>query len=95
MLEHLAKFGQDGVFSPEEIRVLVAAFDAAWASAKASGAPIMEDRYRDTARNTLAKAIIQVAIDGERDERRLKDAALLALSKANLRSPRPSSGRLE
>jgi hypothetical protein len=91
MLEQLAKFGQDGVFSPDEIRILVAAFDAAWASAKASGAPIMEERYRDTARNTLAKAIIQVAIDGERDERRLKDAALLALSKTSLRSPRPRS----
>jgi|HubBroStandDraft_6_1064221.scaffolds.fasta_scaffold90701_3 hypothetical protein len=92
MLEHLAKSGHEGVFSPEEIRILVAAFDAAWASAKASGAPITEDRYRDTARNTLAKAIIQVAIDGERDERRLKDAALLALSKTSLRSPRPRSG---
>ena len=92
MLEHLAKSGHEGVFSPEEIRILVAAFDAAWAPAKASGAPITEDRYRDTARNTLAKSIIQVAIDGERDERRLKDAALLALSKTSLRSPRPRSG---
>jgi hypothetical protein len=88
MLQQIAKFGEEGVFSPEEVRALVAAFDAAWASVKSSGAPFSEDRYQTAARDILAKAIIQAAKGGERDERRLGEAALLELSKSNLRKPR-------
>jgi hypothetical protein len=37
-------------------------------------------------RAILAKHIIEAAKDGERDQRRLRDGALLALAQSNLRS---------
>ena len=86
MLKQIAKSGED--FSPEEIRTLVAAYDAAWASVKSSGAPYSEDHYQAAAREILAKTIIQAAKGGERDKRCLRDVALLELSTATLRKPR-------
>jgi hypothetical protein len=93
MRQQIAKSGEEGVFSPGEIRTLVAAFEAAWASVKSSGAPFSEDRYQAAAREILAeilaKTIIEAAKHGERNEHRLREAALLELSKANLKRPRP------
>jgi hypothetical protein len=40
----------------------------------------------DTARAILAKHIIAAAKDGERDEGRLRDGALVALAQSNLSS---------
>ena len=91
MRQLIAKSGEEGVFSPEEIRTLVAAFDAAWASVKSSGAPFSEDRYQAAGREILAKAIIQAAKEGERNEHRLREAALLELSKANPKKAAPWS----
>jgi hypothetical protein len=88
VLQQLAKLGEAGAFGPEEVHVLVAAFEAAWGSVMSSGAPFSEPAYRDTAREILAKAIIQAAKKGEYDERKLSDAALLQLSRANLRRSR-------
>ena len=51
-------------------------------------APFSEPAYRDTAREILAKAIIQAAKKGEYNQRKLSDGALLQLSKANLRRSR-------
>jgi hypothetical protein len=84
ILQLIAKLGEDGVFDPQAVTVLVAAFDAAWASVRSSGAPFSEERYREAAREILAKAIIRAAKAGERDVRRLTDGALLELSKTNL-----------
>jgi hypothetical protein len=86
MLRLIAKLGEQGTFGPEEVRILVAAFDAAWTSVKSSGAPFSEERYTEIGREILAKAIIQAAKLGERNEHNLTDGALLALSKVNLRS---------
>jgi hypothetical protein len=91
MLQQIAKLGEQGAFDPEEVRVLVAAFDAAWASVLASGAPFAEPGYHEAARGILAKCIIQAAKNGERDRRKLSDAALLQLSKTNLRGSRTNS----
>jgi hypothetical protein len=68
----------DGVFFPEEIEILVAAFDDAWAKLQASRAPFAENAY--DAREILAKHIIMSAQRGERNRRRLTDDALLHLS---------------
>jgi hypothetical protein len=91
MLQQISKLGEEGAFGPEEVRILIAAFDAAWASVIASGAPFAEPIYHDAARTILAKSIIQSAKGGERDQRRLSDAALLQLSKTNLRGSRGHS----
>ena len=81
MLRKLSELGEEGVFAPEEVRILVAAFDD-WGTVKSSGAPFSAPGYQETARNILAKFIIQGAKNGERDERALTEGALLQLSRA-------------
>ena len=77
------------VFDPEAIRVLTAAFDHAWQGLQNSGVRFDSDRQSEQARNALAKYIIEQARQGERDERRLRDGALLQYTQSNLKnSPR-------
>jgi len=84
LAEHL------GVFDPDEIRILVAAFDKAWEAVQASGVIFDTKAKADTARAILAKHIIAAAKDGEYDQGRLRDGALVALAQSNLRNaPRP------
>jgi hypothetical protein len=75
-----------GVFAPDEIRILVTAFDKAWEAIQASGAIFDTDAKIQLARATLAKHIIEAAKQGERDQGRLRDGALVALAQSNLRS---------
>ena len=85
MLQKIAEYGE-GAFAPEEVRILVAAFDAAWPSVLSSGAPFAQPAYHERARDTLAMSIILDAKCGESDERKLTDGALLRLSKIKLRN---------
>ena len=83
LAEHL------GVFDPDEIRVLAAAFDKAWEAVQASGVTYPKAEA-ELARAILAKHIIAAAKDGEFDQGRLHDGALVALAQSNLRrAPRP------
>ena len=75
-----------GVFDPGDIRILVGAFDKAWEAVQASGEVFDSKARVDTARAILAKHIIAAAKDGERDEGRLRDGALVALAQSNVRS---------
>jgi hypothetical protein len=75
------RFEAERAFDPETIKLLVDAYESAWASLHSSGAPFAEERYADAARDIIAKQIIGMARDGERDPRKLADGALLALSK--------------
>ena len=75
-----------GVFDPDDIRILVGAFDKAWEAVQASGEVFDSKARVDTARAILAKHVIAAAKDGERDEGRLHDGALVALAQSNLRS---------
>jgi hypothetical protein len=75
-----------GAFDPDEIRILVAAFDKAWESVQASGAIFDTDAKTQLARAILAKHIIEAAKQGERDQGRLRDGALVALAQSNLRN---------
>jgi hypothetical protein len=74
-----------GVFDPETVSLLVGAFDDAWESLISSGAPFAQDRYQATAREIIAKHIVDLARLGERDRRRLTESALLELSRVNLK----------
>jgi hypothetical protein len=74
------------VFDPDDIRILVGAFDKAWEAVQASGEVFDSKARVDTARAILAKHIIAAAKDGERDEGRLRDGALVALAQSNVRS---------
>jgi hypothetical protein len=80
----LDKDAEAGVFEPDAVRILVAAFDAAWQSVQASGIHLT-DKGIELTRATLAKYIIAQARQGERDEARLRDGALLHLAQSNLR----------
>ena len=75
----------EGVFDAQAIGILVGAFDDAWRSLMSSGAPFAQDRYRDKAREIIARHIIEMARLGERDKRKLIDSALLELTQANLK----------
>jgi len=85
--------GHLGAFDPDEIRILVAAFDKAWESVQASGAIFDTDAKTQLARAILAKHIIEAAKQGERDHARLRDGALLALAQSNLRNAPPPPPR--
>jgi len=73
------------VFDPDAIRVLTTAFEHAWQKLEHSGARLDPD-HRSEARNILAKYIIEQARQGERDDRRLRDGALLQYSRTNFMS---------
>ena len=75
-----------GVFDPDAVRTLIAAFDGAWQSIKASGARL-SGQQSELTRELLAKYIIQQARQGELDQCRLRDCALLHLAQSNLRCP--------
>jgi hypothetical protein len=62
------------VFEPEDIPSLTAAFDAALSKLR------LKDR-KDPITTAVAKAIIQLAKDGERDPKKLCDEALKILGK--------------
>jgi hypothetical protein len=78
LAEHL------GVFDPEDIRILVAAFDKAWDTVQASGVTFDTTAKAEIARAILAKHIIAAAKAGEYDQGRLRDDALVALAQSNL-----------
>jgi hypothetical protein len=67
----------NGVFYPEEVEILTAAFDDAWAKLQASRAPFAEEAYACAVRESLAKQIIMAAQRGERNIRYLSQDALL------------------
>ena len=64
----------DHSFGPEDIANLTAAFEAALARLA------LTDR-KDPLTTAVAKAVIQLAKDGERDPERLRDGALRTLGK--------------
>jgi hypothetical protein len=75
-----------GVFAPDAVRSLIAAFDGAWQSIIASGAKL-SGQQSELTRELLAKYIIEQARQGELDECCLRDGALLHLAQSNLRCP--------
>jgi hypothetical protein len=89
MLNHLPA----GVFDPETVDILVGAFDDAWTSARASGAPIASEDYTVRAREILAKAIIEMAAGGERNRHKLTEGALFQLSRSQMRKSEGRPGK--
>jgi hypothetical protein len=75
-----------GVFDPDDVRVLVAAFEDAWRLLAGGGVKFETDDDRNAMRNEIAKFIIEQARTGERDQRRLRDAALLYYARLTSKS---------
>jgi hypothetical protein len=80
----------EGIFAPEEVRLLTDAFDDAWSKVQASKAPWATDDYAQVGRTILAKHIITNAQSGEFDPRWLADSALLHLTQHKLTRKLPS-----
>ena len=81
-------------FDDGEVQTLTAAFDKAWEAVQTSGAKFATDGHVEAARAVIAKHIIEAARQGERDQRRLRDGAIIAYTRANLRTaPRDSNPR--
>ena len=74
----------EGVFTPETIEVLTAAFDEAWRKVTSSNAPWAQPDYAKAARTIIARRIIAAAKFGETDRQALADGALLHLSRQKL-----------
>jgi (2Fe-2S) ferredoxin len=81
-----------GAFDPDEVHILIAAFDKAWETIQASGV-VYAQAKAEAVRAILAKHIIEAAKQGERDYARLRDGALLALAQSNLRNSPPPPPR--
>jgi hypothetical protein len=81
------KFLRDepGVFDPDATSILIGAFDGAWQSIQKS-APKLSDKQKELVRTTLAKYIIEQGRQGELDEGKLRDGALLHLARSSLRA---------
>jgi hypothetical protein len=79
------------VFNPDEVHILFAAFDKAWETVQASGMRYPEAETEQV-RAILAKHIIEVAKDGERDQRRLRDGALPRLGSIKFAKRAASAG---
>jgi hypothetical protein len=76
----------DGVFDPEAIRILTAALNEAWKTINVTGVSFASRGHAEAARETLAKRIIELARNGERDQRRLSEDAVLHLAQQNLKT---------
>ena len=86
MLIYLKNHGQ--VFEPEEVTLLVGAFDQAWQTILASGVQL--DGDAGPVREILAKRIIEIANRGERNQQLLCSDALGHLA-AYMRMAAPES----
>jgi hypothetical protein len=76
------------VFDPEDIQMLSDAYEGAWQSLHATGTTFHLDGQEEHTSEILARSIIAVAKLGERDHRRLRDAALAHLAEAIVRKAR-------
>jgi len=76
----------NGVFDPETTHLLGSALDAAWNSARASGALPSDDRSKAATRESLAKYLIGMVGRGERDLDRLVEKAMRRLTEDTISS---------
>jgi hypothetical protein len=72
-------FLRDHAFDPEAVAILGAAFDAAWDVVQKSGIPLA-NAQATTARERLAKRIIEMGQKGTRDHQRLVEDAIAHLT---------------
>jgi len=76
----------DGVFYPEEVAILIAAFDHAWGTLQSSRTPVAEHPYASAVPEMLARQIIMAAQRGGRNPRLLAQDALLPFSGQKLKA---------
>jgi len=67
------------VFDPDTVSLLCGALDDAWQVVEANKATFKVDGHAERARTALAKHIVEMAKNGERDRERLMRGALIQL----------------
>jgi hypothetical protein len=70
------------MFSPDEVQILVSAFDDAWATTKRSASLFASARYEHGTREIIAKHIAELAKQGIMDRHPLCAAAITAVAGA-------------
>lgn len=73
------------VFEPETAQLLSQAFENAWLSLKAAGDPLTADARTNSTRMILAKRVIELGQQGERNLEQLRDQVI-----ARIRATDPS-----
>jgi hypothetical protein len=68
-----------GAFDPETISILSGVLDDAWQVVEANKTAFRMDGHPEAARNALAKHIVDIAKQGERNRQRLIDGTLARL----------------
>ncbi|HEY7299123.1 MAG TPA: hypothetical protein VH684_14555 [Xanthobacteraceae bacterium] len=80
MLRSLQEQNKLAAFDPDEVQLLVRAFEDAFNVIQRSGAPLSLNGHAVRTRELLAARIIELASRGERDPKRLRDEAILYLA---------------
>jgi hypothetical protein len=80
MAVSIIPFLKGNAFDPEAVRILAAAFDAAWDIVRKTGGPLASDAQAMTARERLAKRIIEMGQKGMRNHQRLVEDAIAHLT---------------
>jgi len=75
-----------GAFSPDDVQVLIAAFEQAWKAVENGGAKFALNGEATAPREAIAHRIMTMARLGERDGTRLRDDALLHIARPKGRS---------
>ena len=76
----IVPFLRENAFDPKAIAILAAAFDAAWETVQKSGSPLASEAEAAATRERIAKRIIEMGTQGERDHQRLVENALAYLT---------------
>jgi len=85
MLHHFQRHADEGVFEPDQVKVLTTAFDEAWKTVQGSGVAFASNGHAEATKEILAMRIIALARLGESDPGRLRDDALLYLARTGLK----------
>jgi hypothetical protein len=87
---------EQAVFDPEIVQLMSGALEDACQWLRDGGAALEDDTNEVNAREMLARRIIELTTEGERDRRRLRDLALAAFGQLQLaNSLEPSAGSAE
>lgn len=73
---------KQAAFEPEMIEALAAAFEAAWSQLERSGSKLASPAYRGPAQELLARRIIEMTQNGERDPSTLIEEAVTYLERS-------------
>ena len=73
---------ENAAFDLDTTALLASAFDSAWDTVKKSGSPLAANESAASTRDLLAKRIIKMGQQGERNRQRLVDDALAHLTAA-------------